>query len=469
MMMNEKAKRKKEGEEGIAEEQSKYDVLQDKKLLLNIIIELQKTVAGNEDMMLAAINKICLRLVSNANDTSSNAMITEESGSGKDWITKQVCSVLVPSDMYHHVTDISEKLLNYWVKPSKDHKTFDGHVLHLEDPNPERLSQQAFKVRASGNNEIRFVQKGKAVHKQIIGKPVIFVTTLSGAIDKEGMRRWDILSPDKSSKVTELLIKMRMESECDKNLMQSDSRLRAGLRALKRVSVIIPYAPVLIKSIPNRLIMRTQMDKLLDYIRSSAALHQYQRKKDEDGNIIANIDDYAYGRFCFMFLKDYQGTALGKYEKDVVEVLNNVSSGLDIKEIASRVDGLSLSRCYSRGEKPGLLDNMKEKGIVSMHIEDTEQYPRALYSLNDNYIESIDLPSPSSVRETFSLIFKGSLEQRFNHFRAFLELICIFSHFQVTCIDINKIRKESGLIPISFANDTTITTTTTGVKQGKIV
>ena len=153
----------------LAKEQDRIDILQDKNLLYNIIKEIKKKVAGNEDVMLALIVKICLRLVNNANPTSSNVLISDDSGSGKDWVTLCVCDTMIgkKSKEYEHVTDISDKLLNYWTIPKKDGGTFDGMVLHLEDPAMDRICSQAFKVRASGQNAVKFVDKGKAKHIHI--------------------------------------------------------------------------------------------------------------------------------------------------------------------------------------------------------------------------------------------------------------------------------------------------------------
>jgi len=333
-------------------------ILQDKNLLLNIVKEVKKLVAGNDDIILALINTICLRLVINANPTSSNVLVSDDSGSGKDWITKCVCDVLVPKTMYHHQTDISEKLLNYWTIQKKDGGTFDGRVLHLEDPGENVITSQAFKVRASGENATRFVHNGKARHIPIEGKPVLIVTSMKATIDNEGARRWDSLRMDKSKRVTQLMKKMYMEIEAGIRDASPDENLRNALqRNLLRKRVVIPFAMALVDTIPDVLIMRTQQQKLIDYIKASAVLHQYQRKRDEHGSVIATLDDYEYARFCFLILGDLYGMVLSRDEEEVIKVLKEANTILPIRELSGRC-------------RPGRdwmykhLTEMKEKGIL---------------------------------------------------------------------------------------------------------
>ena len=78
--------------------------------------------------------------------------------------------------------------------------------------------------------------------------------------------------------------------------------------------------------------MRTQIKKLLDYIKSSAVLHQHQQETDDQGRLIAKWFDYDYARFVFMTLKDFQGITLNKAEEDFIEFLKMIKSPITINE-----------------------------------------------------------------------------------------------------------------------------------------
>ena len=357
-------KKTKPMNEIMTDEKNALKILKDKNLLLNIMNEMKKNVVANEDMILALINKICIRLVINSHPTSSNVLISDSSGAGKDWIVTCVSNLLLPSNRYFHITDISEKLLNYWKIPEKDGGTFDERVIHLEDPAEERMKSQAFKVRASGQNELRFVEKGKSKHIRVIGKPVMVVTSMLATIDIEGVRRWDSLRVDTSRHVTKLMKELYAKKEA--RLIDDDMNMKlkyALSQKLDRVTVTIPYALQLCNILPDTLIIRTQIQKLFDYIKSSAALFQYQRKKNENGAIIANVFDCEYGLFCFDLLKDIQGAALSKCEEEIVTVISENPNGVRVNEIANRVS-VGKSSLYGDTSRKGYLENMKEKGIL---------------------------------------------------------------------------------------------------------
>jgi len=79
--------------------------LKDKKLIKHIIDEVHKEgVVGEEDSIILLTLKIMLRLTKNAAPTSSNVLVSDKTGGGKDWVTKRVCKVLIPStECYHHL------------------------------------------------------------------------------------------------------------------------------------------------------------------------------------------------------------------------------------------------------------------------------------------------------------------------------------------------------------------------------
>lgn len=95
-------------------ESKKVELLKKPDLLLRIIKEVQKNVVGEEESIMVIINKIALRLVTNAHATSSNILVSDKSGGGKDNLVKSVCRVMLKEDRnYFQRTSLSEKVLNY--------------------------------------------------------------------------------------------------------------------------------------------------------------------------------------------------------------------------------------------------------------------------------------------------------------------------------------------------------------------
>lgn len=409
-------------------EQKEQELLRDPSLLLKIIDEIHKDgVVGEEDTILTLINKICLRLVKNADPTSSNLLVSDETGGGKDFIVSNTCKVLLPKSVYYHRTDISDKTFDYWIPTGN---TWSGKVIHLEDPREDLINGQSFKVMASGGNYTTKVKDQKAVDFEINGKPVIIVTSLKASINDEGMRRWDALRLDTSKVLTKRIIQQALKKASGKIEHNPDGNLRHAIQNLLHTkTVIIPFAEKLATYFPDNLIHRTQINKLLDYVKASAVLHQHQREKDDKGRIIATPFDYDYGRFVFMHLKDEEGVALNKDEEEFMQILRDADIPLSIKEISTR---------YSRHGKRWIynnLDDFKTKGLIRELSEWDEHANKditKLYSTDAFKFEG--LPN-SSVLSRFYPVFQPPQQGGCAVLQVFSEL----------CKTIDEERKKLGL------------------------
>jgi len=347
----------------ITEDQKK--VLENPKLLLNIIRDVQSEgVKGEEDTIIALIAKIMLSKVADAKPTSSNVILSDEPGGGKDVITDSTCKVLVPSNKYDHRTRLSAKALEYWGTNKEENWTWCGRVLYLEDPEEELIKSQAFKVLTSGGTKLSTVKEQKLIDLEIKGKPVVIVTSLRASIDEEGGRRWDAMRIDTSKELTKKVISSALDGFQGNGKKGPNRTLRDALQNyLKPYEIIFPHAKELIEYFSTNLVMRTQVHKLIDYMKASAVLHQYQRQKDKICRLIATWDDYDYARFVFMHLKDEEGTMLNKDEEDFLKILRKADSPLKINEISEKYKRHGKSWIYQH------IDSFKSKGLIGETFE----------------------------------------------------------------------------------------------------
>jgi len=314
----------------VNEDLTKTDIelLKKPNLLFNIIKEIHtEGVAGEELAQLVLINKISMRLVKNASETSSNLLVSDRTGGGKDKLTGSVCKVLlVDEQTVFHETAITPKVLNYW-EPLGEGSSWDGRVVYLEDPEVEVLKLQAFKIRASGSNNITTLDDKRKVRRlHIKGKHVFIITSMNHAIDEELMRRWDALRLDTSIELTKKVVDLKCRKAAGLWTPTINKDFRACLQKMPRVSVIVPFAPDLASYAIrySTLSLRSQIDKLLDFIKASAALHQFQRERDSARNIIANYDDYYYGVMVFLKLGCINPTVLSVKEEQWVNELKKI-------------------------------------------------------------------------------------------------------------------------------------------------
>ena len=93
-------------------------------------------------------------------------------------------------------------------------------------------------------------------------------------------------------------------------------------------SVTIPFALKLGEAVPADLVrMRRHYPQLLAAIQASALLYQRQRERDQDGWIIATLDDYTMARN--LLLDVFTATATGGVTKTIRETVNALTGLYD--------------------------------------------------------------------------------------------------------------------------------------------
>lgn len=406
------------------------EMLKDKNLLYNILTEIaEEGVEGEELAELTLIMKICLRLVKNSEPTSSNILVSDKTGGGKDHLTKNVCKVMLDEDKTcFHETYVSEKVLNYWFPNNNKSASWDGRVLYLEDPAEDAIKSQAFRVRASGHNKQTNLDKDRNVITiKINGKPVIIVTSMKASIDVEGMRRWDAVRIDNSNALTMRVLEYMFLKDAGLIEYNPNSTLRSAIRKLERVEVTIPFAPQLAKYIISnkglvKHIMRTQGKKLLDYIKASAALHQHQRQRTEDGKVIATWDDYEYANIVFTVLKNIIGQATNRKEESLINYLAKCKDEKghyifqtyrDITNNTGITDNWLYRNC----------ENLVEKGIINIKKEFDTLAGRDVKKIGlDETLTFHIFPKAKEIGETSGPISDGTLLSQINEKRKKINL-----------------------------------------------
>lgn len=427
-------------EEPINLTKNHIELLKDPKLLFNIIELIQSQgVVGEETSILTIINKASLRLVKRHKATSSNVIVSDLSGSGKDAIVNAVTKVIVPSDKIIHRTRFSDKALEYFMTNKPDDFTLDGHIIYLEDPEDDLLKSQAFRVMSSGENKVTVVKDQELLELEVRGKPVIIVTSMGVSIDEEGGRRWDAVQTDTSETLTKLVIKEKLRQNTEGINWKKMPELAQALHGLKPYEVIIPFADKLFPYFEENpsLIMRTQVDKFLDYVKASAIIHQHQRKKDSKGRLIADEYgfDYEYAKYVFNALGDAEGGMLNTIERKLAEVLGNAGRPLSFIEVC-QTKGFPRTKDWLYKH----FDNLKSRRIVRELSEWDDNANKQVTKLYTD-IGSTGIPLPHG-SVLFGFIHKNKNQQQ----RGFIGFIGFINILK----ELNKKRKKCGLLSLQF-------------------
>jgi len=402
--------------------------MSDSKLIKHIVEEVQKRgVVGEEDSIMVLTLKIMLRLVRNANPTSSNVLVSDTTGGGKDFLTKNTCQVLLQEDKtYFHRTALSPKVLNYWQPRDSTGKftTWNGKVLYLEDPEEDLIKCQAFKIMASGETKMTVVKDQKVLDRKIDGKPVIIVTSMKTQIDVEGQRRWDAIRVDTSQQLSKLVVDSSLQRAMGiQPKTITDEQFCSLLQTLQPYEVIIPWANELLKTFSNpRMVERTQVNKLLDYIKASAVLHQYNRKTDSDNRLIAEKQDYELARFAYIQLRNKEGNALNKQEEELLDYLRAKAEPIKLNQITTDLNNVSKDWLFKHK------DDMVEKGIVSTVTKFDAGANREIEHLEAVHGAKLtkDLPSGKVLLKQKDYLSSGQLYRDINDERKQRKLLPIF-------------------------------------------
>jgi len=376
------------------------EILKDPELFQKMVgAELNKRLVGELEgrkvLLLCAYGG---RLIENSQIASFNIMINDEAGIGKDYIA-QACLEMLPQQYYIKKTRISPTVLNYWHN-SKDEPqwTWNNKVLYLEDISESILNHEVFKIMCSNGSSAAIIKDQKIIELDVIGKPVMIVTTASAIPNPELVRRFVILNLDSTKKQTKEIMKRHSEFRQEGIIPMIDSKYKDAMQFLKRVKVMIPFASKIYNHFPdNHIIMRTHYPRFLDFISASAGFHQYQRK-EKNGFIVAEEKDYELARECFTKLCSNQYMIpLTINQRKMLEIFNkNENETFSASQFHSKHNFISLKAVITNLgilTKYGLLNSDIGKDSLNRDLE--------IYYLSSSYNsnQKVNIPSYKDIMQ----------------------------------------------------------------------
>lgn len=342
-------------------------ILSDKNLLDNIDKEFEKKIVGERDIRKSIFLCCCGKYVLNHSIASFNLCNNSNSGAGKDYVAKNVIKIF-PSDDVHIRSRITPSAFTYWHNSKFEPAwTWDGKILLLSDISNNVLNSEVFKLMCSDGTHSTVVINQQAIDIEIKGKPVMIITTASANPNNEMLRRFPLQELDESIDQTKEIKKRQAETAIEGSTLDYDKRYTDALRFLKSVKVKIPFAKELIKATPDgHIIMRTHFHRLLDYIKASAALHQYQRGTDPDGYTIAEPSDYDNAAIVLKTTtSNPMMIPLTKKQKMLLAECKKLTR-FCYKEIESHIPFYVQSKIYEA------LGKLQELGFLDSETEDRE-------------------------------------------------------------------------------------------------
>ena len=128
--------------------------------------------------------------------------------------------------------------------------------------------------------------------------------------------------------------------------------------------VVIPFAPTLVSLVPPIAVrLRRDTKLLLNLIRAHALLHQAARQRDQEGRVVAALDDYAavYELVAEHIAEGVQASVPATVRQTVAEVGRAAAQAgsATVQQIATalRIDKSAASRRCRSAESRGYLRN----------------------------------------------------------------------------------------------------------------
>jgi hypothetical protein len=292
-------------------------------LLVDTVKEVQKHVAGEEDTIIAEIIVATTRLVKNSIPESTNLLLSDTTGIGKDYTTKKTLEVIIPEEDLLHCTKMTPESFTYWHYKDSDW-TWNGKVIHFEDISQSLINCSTFKTMSSGDNFAVVVKEQKTLEIPINGKPCMILTSHHANPQDENLRRFRIGGLNDTKKQTRNILDKISQKYTGEYEIKKDYIIRSAVQSLEPYEVIIPFAEIIQYFFPDTILMRTHYHCFLDYICASAIFHQYQREKTKNGRLIATPDDYMIARMVLIYTTSNPNMIpLSKEYREIIKIIKD--------------------------------------------------------------------------------------------------------------------------------------------------
>jgi len=350
-------------------------------------------------------------------------------GAGKSFALSS-CLTIYPPKAYHLLTSGSEKSL-YYLPDGLSHKCLivaEGFQFTGERGDNEI----SFIVRCliSEGQVVRIVvekgEDGKQITRRIVipGPTSFITTTVMESLEAQLEDRLLSSHPSESSDQTKKIIESLAEQSESNNIQLSEREIqnwRALHAMLEPVSISIPFASKVIKHIITNMqnlpvSMRRGVGKVLNVVRSIACLYQFQRQRDVNGNIVAEMADYS---MAWQIIQDAFKENLEHISKTTNQRLQYIQSvgHVSLKDLAAR-DGISrsaLSAWMKRAEQDGdakWVDNNGNDFLNDGAMKVAKRSAKAHIAVTGQWSQSmkIILPSPSDIMNGAIEWMQGGVE-----------------------------------------------------------
>jgi hypothetical protein len=224
------------------------------------------------------------------------------SSAGKSHVQGTVSLMFPPEDVIE-ATSLTPQALYYLPQGSLEHKFVVKGERSFRSDDEGQDATAALRQMISENRIVKVVTGKNLETRRIEQKgPISFCeSTTAKSIFVEDLNRCIQVHADDSSRQTRRVVRAVAEEYLETAASSDPERIidrhRKFQLALRYVDVRIPFARALAEWLPtDKLEARRVIKQLLATVEVIALLYQHQRTRNEQGHLLATIDDYAIAR-----------------------------------------------------------------------------------------------------------------------------------------------------------------------------
>lgn len=365
-----------------------------------ILKELSRRVAGEEKQRRAITLWSFMRLVQNRDVKALMLLVNGPPSCGKDHVTRAVVE-LHPQKLWESYRAGSPAVFDYLHKDDEGF-SWEDKLLRLGDISNALINSEAFKTFLSDDEAAVKVNKTKAganTAEVMIthGKPVVIATTANANPNAEALNRANIIELTETDDQTGNVVWMQLLNSAGKGTKPRYSApIKRAIEKLQQVSVVVPYAEKLYPHLPkNEVRLRRDVPRFLMLIKASAAVFQFQRQRDDKGNVLAEAQDYENAREAISLIKTGQFANLSRHQRRAYQTVKDWDAvkGNEGRSFTSE-DLYAFKPEVSERQYRTHLEKLAEEGLLTAGFEKNERTGRSSlhYVLVPGGLRSISLP-----------------------------------------------------------------------------
>jgi len=335
-----------------------------------------------------AIKLVFLAVTSRLLKQPISVVLKGPSSAGKSFLLQRTLD-LFPREAYYPLTAMSEKSLIY-TKVSFEHRTL---ILYEAAGIPADTGRYLLRsILSEGHVRYATVDKHRNPITLIKEGPtnLIITTTATRLYEDDETRLFSVTLTDTPEQTQKVMARLAEKAEIGHNTdpgMQNHDEWHALQRwlSLSNVEVIVPFAMALSQLVPPSSVpLRRDFGAILRLIQTHALLHQRNRERDEEGRIVAKLQDYEDIRSLVETIVSEGAQAsvplaVAQTVGAVTSLIGSDKPSCTVTEVACelRLDKSAALRRVKRALDLGFLENLEELKGRPARLVLGERLPRA--------------------------------------------------------------------------------------------